>query len=113
MEKTEYKVVAKVETISVLPRTLEIIAEMMKVPGAEHEIYPVYGRDLNDRKVWCATFVDPDEAQVWIQSSKMFGRPVIGAVMAGQDVKPEKGAEMSDDAVAIGDNSSEPSGKPN
>jgi len=113
VEKTEYKVVAQVETISILPRTLEIVPEQMKVPGADCTIFPIYGKDINDRKVWCATFVDNDEAQVWIQSSKMFGRPIIGAVMAGQEVKAEKGAEMSDDAMAIGNDSSEPAGQPN
>jgi hypothetical protein len=112
VEKTEYKLVAQVETISILPRTLEISPESMRVPGADAMIYPVYGRDINDRRVWCATFVDADEAQVWIQCSKTFGRPVVGAVMAGQQ-KAEKGAELSDDAVAIGNESSGPAGQAN
>jgi hypothetical protein len=112
VEKTEYKLVAQVETISILPRTLEISPESMRVPGADTTIYPVYGRDINDRRVWCATFVDAHEAQVWIQCSKTFGRPVVGAVMAGQQ-KAEKGAELSDDAVAIGNESSGPAGQAN
>jgi hypothetical protein len=112
MEKTVYKKELMVETISILPRTLEISPESMRVPGADTMIYPVYGRDINDRRVWCATFVDADEAQVWIQCSKTFGRPVVGAVMAGQQ-KAEKGAELSDDAVAIGNESSGPAGQAN
>lgn len=111
MEKTEYKLIAQVETISILPRTLEIVPESMKVPGADATIYPVCGKDINDRRVWCATFVDQDEAAVWIQCSKTFGRPVVGAVMAGQQ-KAETGGELSDDAMAIGNESSGPAGKP-
>jgi hypothetical protein len=110
VEKTEYKVVAQVETIAVLPRTLEIVAEQMKVPGADCTIYPVYGKDINDRKVWCATFVDGQEAEGWIHASKVFGRPVTGAVMAGQEVKAENGGEMSDEAVEA---PAPESGKPN
>ena len=124
-------ITARVEDISVLPRTLEISATDMKVRGADATMYEIYGKDLNERKVWCATFADGDEAMVWIQSSKMFGRPVTGYVMAGQvkkessaglvtttgeELKAQKGAEMSDDAtaVAVGDDGgSGPSGKPN
>jgi hypothetical protein len=118
-------IVARVEDISVLPRTLEIKPEQMKLPGADATIYPVYGKDINDRRVWVATFCDADEAQVWIQSSKMFGRPITGYVMAGQVKKePEgpklvdsdgtviKGGEMSDGAMAIGNEGSGPAGKP-
>lgn len=97
-----------------MPRTLEIVPEQMKLPGADATIYPVYGKDINDRKVWLATFCDQDEAVVWIQCCKTFGRPVTGYVMAGQVkkeasaglvtadgevLKAEKGAEMSDGAV--------------
>lgn len=117
MEKTEYKKELMVETISVLPRTLEIVPEQMKVPGADCTIYPVYGKDLSDRKVWCATFVDEQEAEGWIMASKTFGRPVTGAVMAGQGDavvggEAQKGGEMSDDAMAVGNDSSEPAGQP-
>jgi hypothetical protein len=102
MEKTEpILIVARVEEISVLPRTLTIVPEQMKMPGADATIYPVYGRDINDRKVWVATFCDSDESQVWIQSSKMFGRPITGFVMANQGPKAEKGAEMSDGATSL------------
>jgi len=115
MEKTVYKTVAQVETITVLPRTLEIQPEQMKLPGADATMYVVYGKDAADRKVWCATFIDEDEAGAWVHGSKTFGRPVRGAVMAGQEIKAEKGAEMSDDAttVAIGDSGSGSVGKPN
>lgn len=98
-EKTVWKKELMVETIHVMPRTLEIATENMKAGTVNTEIYVVYGKDPEDRKVWVATFVDVDEAQCFVQSSKTFGRPVIGAVMAGQEVKAEKGAEMSDGAV--------------
>jgi hypothetical protein len=109
-------ITARVEDISVLPRTLEVVATDMKVRGADATMYEIYGKDLNDRKVWCATFADGDEGVVWIQSCKMFGRPVTGYVLAGevkketsaglvtadgQDLKAVKGGEMSDDATSV------------
>lgn len=115
MEKTVYKTELQVETITVLPRTLEIVPETMKLPGADSTMFVVYGKDAADRKVWCATFIDEDEAGAWVHGSKTFGRPVRGAVMAGQEIKAEKGAEMSDGAtsVAIGSDSGEAAQKPN
>lgn len=114
MEKTVYKTVAQVETITVLPRTLEIKPEQMKLPGADATMFVVYGKDVADRKVWCATFIDEDEAGAWVHGSKTFGRPVRGAVMARQ-AELVKGAEMSDDAtsVAVGSDSGETAQKPN
>jgi hypothetical protein len=100
MEKTKYVQRKMVETISVLPRTLEIVTEKMKAGEVNTEIYAVYGKDPADRKVWVATFVDVDEAQCFVQSSKTFGRPVLGAVVGGPEVASEKGGEMSDGAVA-------------
>ena len=47
-------------------------------------MYPVYGRDDNDNRVWCATFLDSDEAMAWVQASRVFGRAVKGAVIAQQ-----------------------------
>jgi hypothetical protein len=107
MEKTEFKSVKMVETIAVLPRTLEIKAENTRQSeDVEATMAVVYGRDAADRKVWCATFVDTQEAEAWVHSSKMFGRPVLGAVLAGQgnlvQSEAQKGAEMSDGAVAVG-----------
>ena len=107
-------ITSRVEDISVLPRTLEVIAKDMPVCGADATMYEIYGKDLNDRKVWCATFADGDEATLWIQASKMFGRPVTGYVMAGevkkeasaglvtadgQELKAVKGGELSDGAT--------------
>jgi hypothetical protein len=121
-------ITARVEDSTILPRTLEIVATDMKVRGADATMFEIYGRDLNDRKVWCATFADGDEATIWVQSSKMFGRPVTGYVMAGEVkketsagllstsgeiLKAEKGGEMSDGAMAVGNADSEPAGKPN
>lgn len=98
MEKTPIEVtaVAHVEVIGVLPRTLEVVAEQMKIPGADATMYVVYGKDVSDRKVWCATFFDSDEAMAWVHGSRIFGRPVNGAVMAGQDKKPDPTIEVAD-----------------
>ena len=117
MEKTVYKKELMVETISVLPRTLVISEEKMKVGDVNSQMYVVYGHDPATRKVWCATFIDEQEAEAWVHGSKTFGRPVLGAVMAGQESKlatdkAEKGAEMSDDAVAVGNEDTGPAGKP-
>jgi hypothetical protein len=117
MEKTVYKKELMIETISVLPRTLEIKEEKMKVGDVNSQMYVVYGHDPATRRVWCATFIDEQEAEAWIHGSKTFGRPVLGAVMAGQEdklakgaVTAEKGAEISDDAmVAPVDENAKPS----
>ena len=105
MEKTVYETKLMVETISVLPRTLEIKEEKMKVGDVNAQMYVVYGHDPATRKVWCATFIDEQEAESWVHASRTFGRPVLGAVMAGQENKlatdeAQKGGEMSDTAVA-------------
>lgn len=117
-EKTVWKTELMVETISVLPRTLEVVREQMKVGAVNAYMFVVYGRDPADRKVWCATFIDEQESEAWTHGSRTFGRPVLGAVMAGQGDavvggEAQKGAEISDDAVAVGnDDSSEQTGKP-
>ena len=105
MEKTVYETKLMVETISVLPRTLEVKQEMMKVGNVNAQMYVVYGYDPATRKIWCATFIDEQEAEAWVHGSKTFGRPVLGAVLAGQENKIEgdkaqQGAEMSDGAIA-------------
>jgi hypothetical protein len=117
MEKTEYKKELVVETISVLPRTLEIKQEAMKVGDVNAYMFVVYGYDPVPRKIWCATFIDQQEAEAWVHGSKVFGRPVLGAVCAGQgDIvvggEAQKGAEMSDDAMAVGNEDTESAGKP-
>lgn len=114
MEKTEFNVIASLDYVHVSPRTLIITPEQMKkIPGVDAMMFVIYGKDPADRKVWVATFVDEQEAEAWVQGSRTFGRPVTGAVMAGQDVKTEQGGEMSNDAVAIGDEGSGQTGKPN
>lgn len=122
MEKTTYKAQLMVETISVLPRTLIIEKQTMKQGVGEHaanaDMYVVYGHDPATRKIWCATFIDEQEAEAWVHGSKTFGRPVLGAVIAGQeqkliDAKAQKGGEMSDGAMAVGNEDSGPAGKPN
>lgn len=84
MEKTKYELKAEVETSFALPKTMQAETQMMPFGAATIAMYPVYGLDMTDRKVWCATFVDMDEAVAWIQASKMFGRAVKGAVLADQ-----------------------------
>jgi hypothetical protein len=116
MEKTTFKSELMVETISVLPRTLEIKQEAMKVGTVNAFMFVVYGYDPATRKIWCATFIDEQEAEGWVQASKVFGRSVLGAVMAGQENKlatteAQKGAEMSDDAMAVGNEDQGPAGK--
>jgi hypothetical protein len=121
MEKTVYVTRKMVETISVLPRTLIIEKQEMKQGEGENavnsEMFVVYGHDPATRRIWCATFIDQQEAEAWVHGSKTYGRPVLGAVIAGQESKleggkAEKGAEMSDDAMAVGNIDSEPSGTP-
>lgn len=84
MEKTKYVMKAEVETANVLPKTLQAETQMMPMGGAQIPMYAVYGRTDDDRRVWCATFVDSDEAMAWVQASRVFGRAVRGAVIADQ-----------------------------
>jgi len=94
MEKTEYELKAEVETSFAMPKTLQPQTEMMPMGGAMIPMYAVYGRDMNDRKVWCCTFVDMEESQAWVQASKLFGRAVKGAVIAQQEKsETEKAAD--------------------
>src|SRR5271166_5328325 len=102
MDKTKYELKAEVEMSFALPKTLQPETQMMPMQGAEIAMYAVYGRDMNDRRVWCATFVDIGESQAWVQASKVFGRPVMGAVIAQQ--------EKTD---GTGTDSGEPAEKPN
>jgi len=84
MDKTKYELKAEVETAMVLPKTLQAQTEMMPFAGATVAMYAVYGKTDDDRRVWCATFLDSDEAMAWVQASKVFGRAVTGAVIAEQ-----------------------------
>ena len=90
MKKTTYELKAEVETASVLPKTLQAETQLMPMGGASIPMYAVYGRTDDERRVWCATFVDSDEAMAWVQASKVFGRAVRGAVIADQ--KPAEAA---------------------
>lgn len=105
MDKTEFKAIKTVETIAVLPRTLTIKPETMKMgPDVDSTMFVVYGSDAADRRVWIATFIDQQEAEAWVHGSKVFGRPVTGAVLAGQGNlvqggEAEKGGEMSNTAM--------------
>jgi hypothetical protein len=84
MDKTKYELKAEVETANVLPKTLQAQTELMPFSGATIPMYAVYGKTDDDRRVWCATFLDSDEAMAWVQASKVFGRAVKGAVIAQQ-----------------------------
>lgn len=85
MEKTKYELKQEVEMSMALSKTLQAETQVMPMGGASVPMYPVYGKDMNDRRVWVATFIDRDEATAWIQASKVFGRPVNGAVIAKQE----------------------------
>lgn len=103
MDKTKYVLKAQVETAAVLPKTLRAQTEMMPFAGATIPMYAVYGQTDDDRKVWCATFIDSDEAMAWVQASKVFGRAVSGAVIAQQPGVTD----------GTGTDSGESAGKPN
>jgi hypothetical protein len=83
-DKTKWVAKAEVETSFALPKTLQAETHLMPMNGATIPMYAVYGRDMNERRVWAATFVDSDEAMAWVQASKVFGRAVKGAVIADQ-----------------------------
>ncbi len=103
MEKTKYVSKAEVETSFAMPKTLQAETQMTKMGDADVAMFPVYGRDMTDRRVWVATFIDRDEATAWIQASKVFGRPVNGAVIAQQEAASD----------GTGTDSGEPATKPN
>lgn len=94
MDKTKYELKAEVEMSFALPKTLQAETQLMPMGGAMVPMYAVYGRDMTDRRVWCATFVDSDESQAWVQASKVFGRAVKGAVIADQKPTEEIPAEI-------------------
>lgn len=110
MDKTKYEAKAEVETSFALPKTLQAETQMMPMAGATVAMFPVYGRDMTDCRIWCATFIDVDEAQAWIQASKVFGRAVKGAVIAQQE-KTDGEATVAEDAPRIV--SGEPTGRAN
>jgi len=84
VEKSKHSTRSEVETSLALPKTLQAQTELMPLAGSKVPMYAVYGRDSDDRKIWCATFIDSDEAMAWVQASKIFGRAVRGAVLAQQ-----------------------------
>lgn len=111
MEKTKYELKAEVETSFALPKTLQTETQMMPFGGATIAMFPIYGRDMTDRKIWCATFIDSDEAMAWVQASRVYGRAVKGAVIANQE-KTDGEAAVAEDATGstVG---GEPAGKAN
>jgi hypothetical protein len=103
---------AEVEMSFALPKTLQTETQMMPMGGAMAPMYVVYGRDMTDRKIWCATFVDMEEAQAWVQASKVFGRAVKGAVISNQE-KDDGAANEVDKNSAGSASSGEPTGPAN
>lgn len=99
MDKTKYELKAQVEMSFALPKTLQAETQMMPMNGATVAMYAVYGRDMTERRVWCATFVDSDEAMAWVQASKVFGRAVKGAVIADQ--KPVDDLPIEDEKLIV------------
>lgn len=98
MKKTEYVLKAEVEMSFALPKTLQAETQMMPMNGATIPMYAVYGRDMTERRIWCATFVDRDEATTWVQGSKVFGRAVQGAVIANQEAANDE-TSVAEDAT--------------
>jgi hypothetical protein len=92
-DKTKFVLKAEVETSFAMPKTLQAQTELMPFGGASVAMYAIYGRDMTDRKVWCATFIDMEEAQAWIQASKVFGRAVKGAVISDQEKKLDEAVD--------------------
>jgi hypothetical protein len=99
MDKTKYEMKAEVETSFAMPKTLQAEAQLMPMNGANVAMYAVYGRDMNDRRVWCATFIDMDEATAWVQASKVYGRAVKGAVITNQEKSDAE--KVAEDAPKI------------
>ena len=87
MDKTKYELKGEVETANVMPKTLQVQPEKMPVLGTTVNMCAVYGRTDDDRRVWLCTFLDFDEAQAWVQASRVFGRAVRGAVIAQQETE--------------------------
>jgi hypothetical protein len=101
MDKTKYELKAEVETSFALPKTLTAETQLMPMNGATIPMYAVYGRDMTERRVWCATFIDVDEATAWVQASKVFGRAVKGAVIANQEPANDDTKTVDEDAPRI------------
>jgi hypothetical protein len=102
VEKTKYVLKAEVQTAQVLPKTLQVQTELMPFSGATIPMYAVYGRTDDDRKVWCATFIDSDEAQAWVMGSKTLGRAVTGAVISKQETTDGTGKDGGETAQGQG-----------
>jgi hypothetical protein len=98
-DKTKWVKKAEVETSFALPKTLQAETQMMPMNDATIAMYAVYGRDMTDRRIWCATFIDMEEAQAWVQASKVFGRAVKGAVIMNQE--KSEAEKAADDAPRI------------
>lgn len=102
-DKTKFVTKAEVETSFAMPKTLVAQTEMMPFGGATVAMYAIYGCDMTERKVWCATFIDMDEAQAWIQASKVFGRAVKGAIIAEQEKKLDEAVDEDAPRIIGGD----------
>lgn len=98
-DRTKYELKAEVETSFALPKTLQAETQLMPMNGATIPMYAVYGRDMTDRRVWAATFIDMEEAQAWVQASKVFGRAVKGAVITNQEKSDAE--KLAEDAPRI------------
>lgn len=98
MEKTKYETKTEVEMSMALPKTLQAETIMAPIQGATVAVYAVYGTDMADRRVWCATFVDRDEAGAWVHASKAYGRAVSGAVIAQQETNDGAGTDSGETA---------------
>lgn len=93
MEKTKYELKYEAVSALVAPATLQTEAQNTPIAGGTTTTFAVYGTNEVEQRVWCATFFDVEEAQAWVQASKVFGRHVRGAVIANKG--ETNGAEES------------------
>lgn len=95
MEKSNFDDSAMVPTIPVMPRTLIIRPMEYKHPNGTPVFFSgVFGNDMDSKEagdIWVATFYDRNEAEMFVMTSKSFGRPVDGVRLQLQVVKSETG----------------------
>ena len=72
-------ITAELQGELVRPRTLIVRAVPYTQSGVNVSFAGVFGGQ--DGNVWVATFLDPDEAEAWIEGCKRFGEPIKGAVL--------------------------------
>lgn len=94
MEKTDLlnaPLLTPVPTVGVMPRTLIIRPMEYKHPSGTPVYFSgVFGNDADSKEagdIWCATFYDRNEAEMFVMASKTFGNPVAGVRLQLQVVQ--------------------------